>query len=205
MFDFGKAKGDPRLLLVASLAINTYLMRWVRKDPHKKKFFHVDELQVVSEYPLIRKAIDQAVRTVRKENVHCIVGSQDPRDFEGEEFHSIRINCEVMWLFQMPAELARSVFNVPVGIANLIANLNNGRDEFRECALVYPGGCPRLRLRFGPVDGRLFMEASTGNEKFSAIDAISAVPGPVPERLWNALQISRDAAEVPLNEVWKIA
>jgi hypothetical protein len=205
MFDFGKAKGDPRLLLVASLAINTYLMRWVRKDPHKKKFFHVDELQVVSEYPLIRKAIDQAVRTVRKENVHCIVGSQDPRDFEGEEFHSIRINCEVMWLFQMPAELARSVFNVPVGIANLIANLKNGGDEFRECALVYPGGCARLRLRFGPVDGRLFMEASTGNEKFSAIDAISAVPGPVPERLWNALQISRDAAEVPLNEVWKIA
>ncbi|MDQ3259155.1 MAG: hypothetical protein M3R15_35705, partial [Acidobacteriota bacterium] len=198
-FDFRHAKNDPRLLLVATMAVQMVLDRYLfAQDQLIGTFLHLDEVQAMTRWPVLALTIDDVVRTAGKYNTHVTAGSQHPEDFDHPLLKSLAHNCEVKYLFQMPAGLCRRVFDLTPGQAQLVASLDAGGDEHRDCALISPTLTARLRLRFGPVDGRLLMEASTGREKFTAAEALQCLGPEIPARLRRALEMEvRGQPSVP--------
>ena len=188
VFDFRAAASDPRLMLVASMAVRSFISRLLKTSRDVSKFIDVDEFNVVSRYPLICLSVDEAMRTARKLNALCSVASQDPSDFDSEAARGIRSNCEVKWLFAMPRpQLAGQLFELPPGVVRVISNLQaEASSDFRDAVLVYPGGgCVHLRLRNGALDRRLLLGA--GREMASLEEALGDIDGPADAHLAEAL------------------
>jgi hypothetical protein len=167
-------------MLVASMAVTSYITRLLRVGRHVPKFVDVDEFNVIKKHRLICRAIDQATRTARKQNAICSVASQDPADFdEYQEAKGIRGNCEVYWLFALPRpDYAAEVLELSPGIVKLLRRIQvTASRDYRDCVLKYPGGAVHLRLRNGPMDRRLLLgagvESATQDE---ALDVDSDVP-----------------------------
>jgi type IV secretory pathway VirB4 component len=202
VFDFRAAANDPRLMLVASMAVRNFVSRLLKTSRNVPKFIDVDEFNVISRYPLICLSIDEAIRTARKLNALCSVASQDPSDFDTEAARGIRSNCEVRWLFAMPKpQLAGQLFELPPGVVRLISSLESqANSDYRDAVLVYPGGgCVHLRLRNGALDRRLLLGA--GREVASLEEALADVEGPVDTRLGRALRADGLGVETRLDDV----
>jgi hypothetical protein len=189
VFDFRAAAHDPRLMLVASMAVRSFISRLLATSRKVPKFIDVDEFNVIARYPLICQSIDEAMRTARKLNALCSVASQDPSDFDSEAARGIRSNCEVKWLFAMPKpQLAGQLFELPQGVVRLISNLDSqSNPDYRDSVLVYPGGgCVHLRLRNGALDRRLLLGA--GREVASIEEVVADVGCRLDVRLLDALR-----------------
>jgi hypothetical protein len=202
VFDFRAAANDPRLMLVASMAVRNFISRLLAASRKAPKFIDIDEFNVISRYPLICLSIDEAMRTARKLNALCSVASQDPSDFDSEATRGIRANCEVKWLFAMPKpQLAGKVFELSQGVVRLIGNLDGqSNPDFRDAVLIYPGGgCAHLRLRNGALDRRLLLGA--GREAASVEEALADVDGLVNERLADALRADGLGVETKSGDV----
>ncbi len=202
VFDFRGALDDPRLMLVASMAVISHIGRLLRVGRHITKFIDVDEFNVVSKNRLICRAIDQSMRTARKLNALCSVASQDPADFdESDEARGIRGNCEVYWLFNLPRpDYAGKIFELAPGIVKLLGRLQAiASNDYRDCVLIYPGGgCAHLRLRNGPLDSRLLLGA--GREVATFDQALEDIEGPVYQRLVEALSVDGLGTDVPTDK-----
>lgn len=190
-FDFSATTKDPRLMLIATLGLTSYLGRFLRMGRSVGKFFDVDELHLLTDHVPVRKAIDLAIRTARKSNCHCTVASQSPEDAVKPEFEGIRSSCEVWWISGMRPSIAAASFDIGPGVVDLIGKLKSGGHDYREWCLLYPEGqVAHLRVRLGALDGRLFMGASKGAEKYTAEEAERSITGQRPERLIRALRSS---------------
>lgn len=202
VFDFSRAVGNDRLMLVASMAVESFIKRFMRVDRRIKKFFDVDEFKEVSSYPLICRTIERSFRTARKASAICSVASQDPEDFAGDDkgISNIRTKCEVKWLFDMPnLNVAEEVFELRPGVIQALKFVQgNISEEFRDCVLTYPGGVAHLRLRFGPMDRRLLLGAGE-YEGATIEEALADVEGPVDELLLEALTTDALGAKVATN------
>ncbi|MDQ3652349.1 MAG: hypothetical protein M3458_19170 [Acidobacteriota bacterium] len=192
-FDFRHAKNDPTLLLIGTMAVQMMMDRYLfAQDQMVGTFLHIDEVQAMTRWPVLAAAVEDVIRTAGKYNTHVTAGSQHPEDFTHPQLKSLAHNCEVKYLFPMPAAVCRRVFDLTEGQARMVASLKQGSEEYRDCALISPTVVGRIRLRYGAVDGRLFMEASTGQEKFAATDALSYLEEAgiaVPERVRRALEL----------------
>jgi hypothetical protein len=189
VFDFRSVRGDARLMQVATLAVETHLHRFTATGRAVPKFLIADELQEIARFPVIITCLDRAFRTARKNSVLCLVGSQAPTDFQRPGLDALAVNCEVKWLYEMDADLARRTFNLTVGEAKLVGRLRTHGPDYRDCALLSPLGPVALRLRFSAAELRLLAGATTGAERVTVADAAAATPGEIPERLlaaWNA-------------------
>lgn len=208
VFNLSTAKEDPRLMLVATLAVNSWLRRVMHMDRRIKKAFDVDEFNVVAKNPLISDMIDETVRTARKLNMIGTVASQRAGDFAEDEKNpaaaAIKDNCETRWIFRTPnPEQTARIFQLKPGVAALVARLQTQTSEhWRDCVLLWPGGgCAHLRLRHGALDKRLLLGASGFEERVTVNDALRAAvesaPGRrVPARLQQALAADALGAEV---------
>lgn len=162
VFDFLGVRNDPRLMLIATMAVSAFVDRFVRQSRQIPKWLDVDEYYVVTEYPLLQRLINRTIRTARKQNAIISVASQDPADFTGEENKGIRSNCEVKWLFNMTnPRLAGQVFELSQGVVQLLEALPmNSGPGYRDCVLVCP---PRqsvyLRIRNSALEQRLLQGA----------------------------------------------
>lgn len=199
VFDLRHAIDNPRLMLVASLAVNAFVRRMLQVDRRVPKYIDVDEFHVVAKNPLICNMINTTMRTARKLNMIGCVASQSPSDFEFNEANpaaaGIRDNAEVFWLLQTSnVNKAKEVFQLKPGVARLVDELQTqASDAWRDCVLLWPGGgCAHLRLRFGPLDQRLLLGAAAEDvvglpEAMSA--AMNVSPhGQVPPALSQALR-----------------
>ncbi|MGH9762857.1 MAG: hypothetical protein ACREAC_18700, partial [Blastocatellia bacterium] len=168
---------DARLMLVASMAVTSFVTRLLRVGRHVPKFVDVDEFNVIKRHKLLCRVVDQAMRTARKHNAVCSVVSQDPADFdENDAARGIRSNCEVFWLFALHRpEYAAEVLELPPGIVTLLRrNRVVASPDYRDCVLKYPGGVVHLRLRNGALDRRLLLgagvESATQDEALADLD-----------------------------------
>ena len=200
VFDLRHARRDPRLMLVASLAVNAFIRRLLHSDRRVPKYVDVDEFNVVAENPLICQIINETMRTARKLNTLGSVATQSPGDFAANAVNpaaaGIRDNCEIFWLLRSSnPHLMAEVFQLRPGVARLVRELQTRTsDAWRDCVLLWPGGgCAYLRLRFGPVDGRLLLGAghqvatlTAARTELSAAMNGSAKP---PARLLEALEL----------------
>lgn len=207
VFNLNAAKDDPRLMLVSTLAVNSWVRRFIQQDRRIKKGLDIDEFHVVSKLQLICEMIDETIRTARKCNVIGSVASQSAGDFRDSEKNpaaaAIRDNCETKWIFRTPnPAVVAEVFQLKPGVAALVSELQmHASDDWRDCVLLWPGGgCAHLRLRHGKVDKRLLLGATGKEEKVSADEAVqlaaAALSAPVPARLREAL--SADALGAPV-------
>ncbi|MGH9759974.1 MAG: hypothetical protein ACREAC_03935, partial [Blastocatellia bacterium] len=183
VFDFRGTNPDEdaRLMLVASMAVTSFIHRLLRVGRHVPKFLDVDEFNVIRRHRLLCRAVDQAIRTARKHNAVCSVVSQDPADFDAvDEAKGIRGNCEVFWLFGLPRpEYAAEVLELSPGMVKLLArNRVIASNDSRDCVLKYPGGVAHLRLRNGPLDRRLLLGA--GVESATQDQALAEADTTVP-------------------------
>lgn len=197
VFDLRAAKDDPRLMLVAALAVNSFIRRLLSINRTIPKYLDVDEFNVVSTNPLICNVINETMRTARKLNMLGTVASQSPGDFaasaDNPAASGIRDNCEIFFLMRTSnPEGTSQIFQLKSGAARLLRQLQTQTSEaWRDCVLLWPGGgCAHLRLRFGPLDQRLLLaaghELSTLPEALK--DAMSVSPNStVPVRLQQAL------------------
>jgi hypothetical protein len=183
VFDFRAVRGDARLMQVATLAVETHLQRFTATGRAVPKFLIADELQEIARLPVIVTCLDRAFRTARKNHVYGMVGSQQPTDFQRPGLDALAVNCEVKWLYEMDAEVARRTFNLPLGAAKLVGRLRTHGPDYRDCALISPLGAAHLRLRFSAAELRLLAGATTGAETISVADAAASVPGEIPDRL----------------------
>jgi hypothetical protein len=193
VFDFRGALDDPRMMLIAALAVNAYLNRFLRHERHIPKFVDIDELQQIKDSPLMRKIIDRVFRTARKLNGLCSAASQSPDDYETEEMKGIAASCEIKWLFRTnQVKKAAEVFELPQGaqyeLEDLRATTSTG---FRDVVLIWPGGgCARLRLKMGKLDQRILLGAGreqAGEEEAAAVAAKYAPGGVIPLSLKEAI------------------
>lgn len=193
VFDFMGVQRDPRLMLVATMAVSAFVDRFLRQDRSIPKFFDVDEFYVIANHPLNIKLVDTSIRTARKLNAIVTVASQDPEDFNTEMAKGIRSNCEVKWLFNLTnPQLAGEVLELPQGVVSLLEALPmNAGPGYRDCVLVYP---PRsstyLRIKNSPLDRRLLEGA--GRETSTVKDAyedLRALAIRVPANLRRALEM----------------
>lgn len=195
VFDFGAAKDDPRLMLVASLAVRNYIGRFLRVDRNVPKFVDIDEFHEVSQYPLIRRAADGVIRTARKSNALCGVISQSALDFDHDDVRGILSSAEVKWLFATSAvSRVAKVLELPGGVTRLLERLQDEEDEeYRDCVLLYPPrGCVHLRLRNGALDRRLLLGGP--RERATVEEALAGLPEPVDPRLVVALEADPQGA-----------
>ncbi len=173
VFDFRGALDDPRMMLIAALAVNAYLNRFIRHQRQIPKFVDIDELQQIKDSPLMRKIIDRIFRTVRKLNGLCSAASQSPDDFETAEMRGIAASCEVKWLFRTnQIKKAAEVFELNQGAQYELEELRTTTTAgFRDVVLIWPGGgCARLRLKMGKLDQRILLGA--GREPAAQEDAL---------------------------------
>jgi hypothetical protein len=183
VFDFRSVRGDARLTLLATLAVEARLRRFIASGRGEPKFFIADELNEIARAPAVAAAIDTLFRTARKNGVLCLAGSQKPDDFLQPTLRALAVNAEVKWLYEMPVALAREAFDLSVGQAKALAHLTTVGPDWRDCLLLSPLGAATLRLRFCAADLRLCAAATTGAERVSVADAAASVPGEIPERL----------------------
>jgi len=207
VFDFRgtNPNEDARLILVASMAVTSYINRLLRVGRHVPKFVDVDEFNVISKNRLICRAIDQAMRTARKLNAVCSVVSQDPADFEhSEEAKGVRANCEVFWLFNLPRiEYAQQILELSDGMVKLLQKIQvTATADYRDCVLKFPGGAVHLRLRNGPLDRRLLLGA--GRETATLDEALNDVGVPLTESLAKALTVDGLGADLPREKTLSI-
>jgi hypothetical protein len=207
VFELRHAIGQPRLMMVASLAVNAFVRRMLSLDRRLPKYIDVDEFHEVAKNPLICNMINTTMRTARKLNMIGYVASQSAGDFEYDKDNpaaaGIRDNAELFWLLkQNNVEKAAQVFNLKPGVARLVGQLDqHASDSWRDCVLLYPGGgCAHLRLRFGALDQRLLLGAA-GTEMVELPEALTAAmgvspQGRVPARLREALAADALGAEL---------
>jgi hypothetical protein len=188
VFDFRGARGNPRLMQIATVAVNQHLARFGTHDQKVRKFFYVDELKEMTNSRLMTIAIDGNFSTARKNKIQVGAGSQHPEHFDQPHLKAIMVNCETKWLFKMPPKIAMKSFDLPIGVANMLERLQNGGNAFRDCALISPLGASHLRFKFNDADLRLCAPASSSGEAVSYEDAIRAIPIPVPEKLDRAFK-----------------
>lgn len=191
-FDFASSKGNSKLLLIGTLAAKMVIERalFSARARAAGSFLHVDEFGMLAQSPVLARTVDDLVRTARKYDMQITLASQRAEDFvEQENIRAIATDLPVRYLFKMAADTAAKAFNLTLGEAQMVAGLSSGGSEYRDCALIAPSGRARIRLRHGPVEGRLFMEAATGKEAFTAKDAISMLPANAPEALVSALEL----------------
>ncbi len=182
VFDFKGATDNPKLMLVATMAVQNYVSRFIRANPTIEKFVDVDEFYVITDYKKICKLIALIVRTARKKSTVVSVASQSPDDFDKNDIvRGIKSSCEVKWLLRSndPTTTAR-VFELSPGELAALRRLEVGGEDFRDCLLIYPstgtrGGCAHLRLRFSPTDKRILMSA--GRERASVTEALADLKG----------------------------
>ena len=193
VFDFLGVQRDPRLMLVATMAVTAFVDRFLRQDRAIPKFFDVDEFYVIANHPLNIKLIDTSIRTARKLNAIVTVASQDPEDFNTEMAKGIRSNCEVKWLFNLTnPQLAGEVLELPAGVVTLLEALPmNAGKGYRDCVLVYPPKASTyLRIKISPLDRRLLEGAGRETSTLrDAYDDIKALATQVPARLRRALEM----------------
>ncbi len=210
-FDFAATTKNPRLMLIATLGLTSYLGRFLSISRDTPKFFDVDELHKLTDHLPVRKAIDLAIRTARKTNCHVTVASQDPDDAVREEFKAIRSSCEVWWISGIRPSVAAQSFDIGPGVVDLIGKLKSSGHHHREWCLLYPEGqVAHLKVRLGPLDGRLFMGASKGQEKYTAEEAVAHAErssgAKLPPRLLEALHASGTGERAsPLPQLESIA
>jgi hypothetical protein len=208
VFNLSQAKSNPRLMLVASLAVNSFVRKMLTLERSIPKALDVDEFDVVSENPLVCSMLNGTFRTARKANMIASVASQRPNDFRDNPKNpaagAIRDNCEIRWLLRTPnPEDAARVFQLKPGVARLVKELQYQTSQhWRDAVLLWPGGgCAHLRLRHGILDQRLLLGAS-GREEMAdlglALKAaeMAAPGGRVPKRLREALAADALGARV---------
>jgi hypothetical protein len=183
VFDFRSVRNDARLTLLATLAVEMRLSRFVASGRGVPKFFIADELNEIARAPAVAATIDSLFRTARKNGVVCLAGSQKPDDFLQESLRALAVNAEVKWLYEMPVGLATEAFNLSVGQAAALARVTTVGPDWRDCLLLSPLGTAHLRLRLAAADRRLCAGATTGAERISVAAAADSVPGEIPDRL----------------------
>lgn len=188
--DFQHAKQNPELLLIGTIAARVIMDRYLfEANKLQGSFLHIDELQMISKFPLLGGAVEDVARTGRKYNCHVVVASQNISDFAQGSLKAIAANCPVKYLLDGIPQEAQEVFNLPLGIANMLASLKSSHD-FREAVLVSPSTVATIQVRYSPTEGRVFMEApSNGIDRFNVAEALAFVPGEVPERLRTAIEL----------------
>ena len=188
-FDFASAKGKENLLFVGNLAATMLIERMLfsAKGRSTGTFLQVDEFAMLAQSPLLASTLDDLVRTARKFNAHITLASQRVEDFTAlENIRNIASDCAVRYLFHMPAEEAMAL-NLSVGQANMVERLTSGGPDYRDCVLITPSISAKLRLRYSPIETRLFMEAATQSEKCSASAALAYLSDEIPPRLKSAI------------------
>lgn len=182
VFDFKGATDNPKLMLVATMAVQNYVARFIRANPTIPKFVDVDEFYVITEYLKICKLIALIVRTARKKNTVVSVASQSPDDFNKNDIvRGIRTSCEVLWLLRNnDPNYTGKVFELSPSQVAALRRLEVGGEDFRDCLLLYPSpgtqrGCAHLRLRFSTTDKRILMSA--GRERASLVEALADLKG----------------------------
>lgn len=207
VFELRHAIGQPRLMMVASLAVNAFVRRMLALDRRIAKYIDVDEFHEVAQNPLICTMINTTMRTARKLNMIGYVASQSAGDFDYNQANpaaaGIRDNAEVFWLLkQNNVGKTAQVFGLKPGVARLVGELDlQASDAWRDCVLLYPGGgCAHLRLRFGVLDQRLLLGAA-GTEMVELPAALTAAmsvspQGHIPARLQHALTADALGAKV---------
>jgi type IV secretory pathway VirB4 component len=191
-FDFGSSKGNPKLVLIGTMAAKMVIERTLFTPASRVagSFLQVDEFGALAQSAVLARTVDDLVRTTRKYHMQITLASQRPEDFmEQEHIRAIASDLPVRYLFNMPADTAAKAFDLTPGQARLVASLSSGGSDYRDCALISPSVTARIRLRYGPVEGRLFMEAATGKEKFSAAEALGELPTDAPASLVAALKM----------------
>lgn len=197
VFEFAGAKKNPRLRLVAAMALVQYMDRFIHYNPYTPKFLDVDELGEIAKERVLAEVIDQLIRTARKKQTVVTVASQDPRDFDAsDKLRAIQSSCEIKYIFetQRPDQTAESLGLSP-GQYKAISSLRPATKEYSEFLLKYrspqPGeGSALIRLSYSPLEARLV--AGAGNEIASIEDAINdakATGFPLDPKLLSAIEM----------------
>lgn len=184
VFDFRGTIDDPRLMLIATMAVTNYINRFLRvnsKIRKVEKCIDVDEFRVISRYLPVLQLIELIWRTARKANAVCMLASQSPGDFHTNELaRGIKENSEVFFLFPGadPNYVAEKI-GLSEGEKEDFSHLQIGGKDYRECLLIHPTSgikraCARLRLDLSPLDGRVMLGA--GREKVTLKQAVADVP-----------------------------
>lgn len=169
VFEFAGAKKNPRLRLVAAMALVQYVDRFIHYNPYTPKFLDVDELGEIAKERILAEVIDQLIRTARKKQTVVTVASQDARDFDtSDKLRAIQSSCEIKYIFetQKPEQTAESLDLNP-GQYKAISSLRPATKEYSEFLLKYrspqPGeGSALIRLSYSALEARLV--AGAGNE-----------------------------------------
>ena len=178
VFEFGAAKNNPRLRLVAAMALVQYVDRFINYNPSIAKFFDVDELGEIAKERVLAEVIDRLIRTARKNQTVVTVASQDPRDFDSsDKLRAIESSCEIKYIFETQNPLKTAEFlGLTQGQYKAISSLRPATKDYSECLLTYRspqpgGGSALLRITYSPLEARLV--AGAGNEIATVQEALA--------------------------------
>ena len=165
VFDFQHVQKDPQLRFVATLMVKMYVNRFLAQDDKIKKYFDVDEVQVIAKDPIMAALFSLIFLTARKRGCFCIAASQSPHHFMSPQLLDIRESAEVFWILPIQdAQAAKEAFSLSDGVTELVETVS--RDgigvDYRDMVLAYPGGAVHLRNRLNPLDMRLLAQRGKG-------------------------------------------
>lgn len=210
VFDFRGAIDDERLMLIATMAVNNFINRYLRvnsKFRTVEKEIQVDEFKVISNYRPILKMVDLMFTTGRKSNAIVSAASQSAGDFD-DEIASERIKEQSEVFFIFPGASPDSVatkLSLSEGEKRQYSRLQSGGSDYKECLILYPTpgirrGCNSLRLDLSTLDRRLMLGA--GQEKATLEEALADIEETeIAQSLYDALVADGLGVDVGKNRV----
>ncbi|MFY9226384.1 MAG: hypothetical protein WAQ98_27150, partial [Blastocatellia bacterium] len=210
VFDFRGAIDDERLMLIATMAVNNFINRYLRvnsKFRAVEKEIQVDEFKVISNYRPILKMVDLMFTTGRKSNAIVSAASQSAADFD-DEIASERIKEQSEVFFVFPGSSPDSVaekLSLSEGEKRQYSRLQSGGSDYKECLILYPTpgirrGCNSLRLDLSTLDKRLMLGA--GQEKATLEEALADIEEPeIAQSLYDALVADGLGVDIGKNRV----
>lgn len=210
VFDFRGAIDDPRLMLIAAMAVTNFFNRFLRvnsKQRKVKKAIDIDEFKVISRYLPILQVIEILWRTARKSEAICTVSSQSAGDFDTNDLtKGIKENCEVFFVLpgSDPSYVATKL-GLSEGEKEDLQGLQVAGKDYRECLVLHPApgirrACAKLRLDLSVLDRRLMLGA--GREKATLKEALENVPREhMQESFYQALVADPLGADVGKNKI----
>ena len=184
VFDFRGAIDDPRVMLIAAMAITNFFNRFLKvnsKFRRVEKAIAIDEFKVISRFLPILQVVELLWRTARKSKAVCMVSSQSPGDFDFNDLtKGIKENCEVF--FVLPGSdpnYVASKLGLSEGEKEDLQQLQVAGKDYRECLVLHPApgirrACAKLRLDLSTLDKRLMLGA--GRERATLKECINEVP-----------------------------
>lgn len=189
VFDFQGLLEDPIAAEIAAMAASTKVAQLTRLNRKLKKSFDGDELHILTDVPGVDWVFDHTARAARKDGLNTTAATQSPIDLARPEFEGLRTSAATRFFFRLSApEQAARVFDLPAGVADLVARLEVGDQSFRPCVLQTPKFVAHLRWEHGPLDQRLLLGASV-NDLVTMEQALEGIDvNKMPERLRQALE-----------------